>query len=100
MNDKSKATEPKKPDGLNEMSEEEREEELSRRAFFRKTYSSAVAGLLLGISAVSGFGGCDDDYYDYYSNSYSDSYYSDYYSDYYNYSDYYVYYSNYYAFTT
>jgi hypothetical protein len=82
-----------------ESPEDAEEAALSRRAFFKRTYSSAVTGLLFGVAAVSTIGGCYEDYYDYYSNYYSD-YYGDYYSDSYTYSDYYVYYSNYYAFTT
>lgn len=80
----------------------ETEAAFSRRAFFKKTYSKAVAGLLFGAAAASTLGGCYEDYYDYYSNYYSDYSYGDYsdYSYYSDYSDYYVSYSNYYAFTS
>lgn len=81
---------------------EEAQDDVSRRGFFKKVYSTAVVGLIFGVFASDGPPGCEDyddysdysDYYNYYN--YYDNYYGNYY---YNYSYYYNYYSNYYNYS-
>ena len=67
----------------------EEKQRISRREMLKKSYSTALIGLLFGTGAVMKATGCYEDYYDdYYSNYYSNSYYN-------TYDDHYNFYSNY-----